>query len=144
MNRFTFLDQMEENTGYNMCFPYHIDFDKYLGNVYHNSKYPDSFHTHTFEDVLEVAYEEPRAFYLTDEDKLYYSQQEIEFIEKVKECECHKLDNGYVKIKLDFTDETLDRLEEYKMKKGLTFEEAVIEILETYIEKDGMLSDEEE
>ena len=80
---FSFMEQMEENTGFSLIYPYHVDFDKLIGNDFYNKDYPDAFHCHSFEEVLQKAYREPRAFYLTGEDVRYYSTQEIEFIQKV-------------------------------------------------------------
>lgn len=136
---FTFLDQMEENTGMTLVFPYHIDFDKLISELYHNPKYPDSYHMHTFEELLEVAYKEPKAFYLTEEDKVYYSRQELLFIEKIIETEVEKLNKGYERVTLNLNDETLELIEEYKLNKGLTFEEAVIDILERIMKNSDML-----
>lgn len=128
-----FMEQMCENVKYNLTYPYHINFDKYLGNEYHNKDYPNSFHKHNFEDVLKVAYMEPYALYLTDEDKKYYSEQELEFIKKVQEDESKKLDAGMVLVSLDLNEETIAMLEAYKLEKNMTFEEAVIDILKEMI-----------
>ena len=38
------------------------------GNFY-NENYPNSYHTHSLEEVLNKAYREPKAFYLTEDDK---------------------------------------------------------------------------
>ena len=46
-----FIEQMEENTNFNLVFPYHIHHDKLLGNEYYNPEHPDSYHCHRFEDV---------------------------------------------------------------------------------------------
>ena len=37
-----FMEQMEENTKFNLIFPYHIHHDKLLGNEYYNPEHPDS------------------------------------------------------------------------------------------------------
>jgi translation elongation factor EF-G len=136
---FTFLDQMEENTGFSLVFPYHINYDLIISDLYHNPKYPDDYHTHTFEALLEIVYKEPKAFYLTEEDKKYYSEQEMLFIQKVIDAEVEKLNKGYEKVTLNLNDETMFLLNEYKNRKGLTFEEAVIDILEKMIESPNEL-----
>ena len=85
MGEFSFIEQMEENVKFNLIFPFHIDFEKLIGNSQYNKEYPDSFHCHTFEEVLRKAYLEPKAFYLTKDDAEYYSDQELECINKVVE-----------------------------------------------------------
>lgn len=129
-----FMEQMEENVKYNLIYPYHIDFEKYLDNEYHNEKYPDAYHKHSFEEILHVAYMEPYAFYLTEEDKKYYSEQEILFIEKVKEDESRKLDSGMEMVTFDLSEEAQNAIEIYKLKYQMTFEEAIIDILKKIIE----------
>lgn len=129
-----FMEQMEENVKYNLIYPYHIDFEKYLDNEYHNEKYPDTYHKHSFEEVLHIAYMEPFALYLTEEDKKFYSEQEIVFIEKVKEDEGRKLNNGMELVTLNLSEETQDLIDNYKLKYKMTFEEAIIDILKKIIE----------
>jgi hypothetical protein len=134
MSEFSFIEQMEENVKFNLVFPFHIDFDKLIGNSDYNEEYSDSFHCHTFEEVLRKAYLEPKAFYLTQDDAEYYSAQELEFINKVVEDEKSKLDKGYEIINLDLDAHTMEMMEKYKEMTGLTFEEAVVEILKTAVE----------
>lgn len=129
-----FLEQMSENVKYNLTYPYHITSDKLLGNYYHNPEYPNSYHTHSFPEVLNIVYLEPYAFYLTDEDKKFYSFQEIEFIEKVQNLEVQKLDSGYKLITLDLDEKTLEYIDDYKYQNNLTFEEAVIDLLKKFID----------
>ena len=88
---------------------------------------------------MEIVYKEPKAFYLTEEDKKYYSEQEMLFIQKVIDAEVEKLNKGYEKVTLNLNDETMFLLNEYKNRKGLTFEEAVIDILEKMIESPNEL-----
>ena len=135
-----FIEQMEENTNFNLVFPYHIHHDKLLGNEYYNPEHPDSYHCHRFEDVLHAAYMEAKAFYLTDEDKKYYSEQEIEFINKVIEDESKKIDAGYEIITLDLEEETIAMIEAYRAQNGMTFEEAVIDILKSAMEHPDVLA----
>lgn len=120
---------MEENVKFNLIFPYHIDFKNLLGNNDYNLCYADNFHCHTFEEVLNKAYLEPKAFYLTSEDMEYYSKQELEFINKVKEDESKKLDNGMELVTFDLTPEAMDMLMKYKSMNNMTMEEAVVDIL---------------
>lgn len=125
---------MEENVKFNLVFPYHINTDELVGNVYHDKNFLKSYHTHSFSEVLRIAYLESKAFYLTEEDKKCYSNQEIEFIEKVLECERTKIDNGMVLVDLELSEETLGMIEKYKQIHNMTFEEAVNDILIKAIE----------
>ena len=144
MSEFTFLEQMEENVKFNLVFPYHIDFEKLVGHDYYNPKYGDSFHCHTFEEVLRKAYLEPKAFYLTVEDMKFYSIQEYEFIQKVIEDEGRKLDEGMELVNLDLTEDTLDRLMAYKLEHNMTFEEAVIDIIKKSLDNPELLKGDED
>ena len=58
----------------------------------------------------------------------------MEFINKVVEDEKSKLDKGYEIINLDLDAHTMEMMEKYKEMTGLTFEEAVVEILKTAVE----------
>ena len=73
---------------------------------------------------------------ISEEDRKYYSEQEVEFINKVIEDESRKLDNGMVLVNLDLSEETIALLEAYKAANNMTFEEAIIDILKKCIEKD--------
>ena len=134
-NEANFMERMEENIKFSLKFPYHINHNKLLGNIYHNPKYPNSYHKHSFKEVIKVAYMEPKAFYLTEEDEEFYSKQEYDFINKVIAEEISKLDKGMEFIKLELTDETIKLLEIYKKENGLTFEEAINKLLKEGIEK---------
>ena len=46
-----FIEQMEENTKYNLLYPYHLREDKVQGNLKYDKKYADSLHCHYFDDV---------------------------------------------------------------------------------------------
>lgn len=140
-NNDLFIEQMEENTKFNLVYPYHLREDKVLGNISYNKDYADSLHCHYFDDVLHAAYLEPYAFYLTDEDKKYYSAQEIEFIDKVIADESKKLDSGMVLVNLDLAQETIDQIELYKIQNDMTFEEAVIDILKKIVENPEVLKE---
>lgn len=137
---FSFLEQVEENIMFNLTFPYHIKHENLLGNDYYNPEYPDSYHCHCFESVVEKAYREPKAFYLTEEDKKYYSEQEITFLNKVIECEINKIKNGYEITTLDLTEETIFYINKYKEEHNLTFENAIIDILQKIIDNPQILT----
>ena len=85
MKKINFLELVENMASFNLFFPFHIYFNKLDGNLSFNPSFQESFHEHTFEGVLKIAYLEPFAFYLTEEDKEYYSKQEIKFIELLQE-----------------------------------------------------------
>ena len=139
---FSFMEQMEENVRYSLIYPYHIEFEKLLNKDNYNKNYPDAYHCHSFEEVLQKAYLESKAFYLTDSDKIYYSSQELEFIKKVIEDETEKINKGYKLTTLDFTEETLEMLNQYKKIKNMTFEEAVTDILMTVVKNPDILGSE--
>ncbi len=132
-NKFTFLEQMEENTKLNLIYPFHIKHHKLLGNDFYNENYPNSYHTHSFEEVLNKAYREPKAFYLTEDDKKYYSAQEIKFIKEVIKYEIDKINKGMVIVNLELSEDTIDYLNQYKTENNLTFEEAISDILKKMI-----------
>lgn len=142
--KFSFIDQVEENVCFNLTFPYHIKFEDLLGNDFYNKDYKDAFHCHSFEDVLLKAYREPKAFYLTEDDRKYYSEQEITFIEKIIEDEKKKIENGYEIVTLNLEDEVIDYINEYKFQKNLTFEEAIIDILKEIVKNPDCLKIEKE
>jgi hypothetical protein len=134
-NKFTFLEQMEENINQNLIYPFHIKHDKLLGNDYYNENYPNTYHTHSFEEVLNKAYREPKAFYLTEDDKKYYSAQEINFIKEVIKYEIEKINKGMVMLNLELSEETFNYINQYKEENNLTFEEAINDILKKMIEE---------
>ena len=138
--KFSFIDQVEENTKFNLTFPFHIKHDELLGNDYYNPDFPDTYHTHSFESLLEKAYREPKAFYLTDEDKKYYSEQEIILIEKLIVDEIDKINKDYVIMQLNLSDESIELLNQYKEEKGMTFEEAIVNIIEEMVNNKEKLS----
>lgn len=134
-----FMEQMEENTNFGLIYPYHIRYEDLEGVLFFNKNYPDSYHSHTFAQVLNVVFSEPRAFYLTEEDESYYSSQELEFIKKVQKREQEKLDNGYKLISLDLTDETVNYLNMLKSDLDLSFEDTIEYILKKLVENDGQI-----
>ena len=124
-----FMEQMEENIRFSLIYPYHINHNNLLGNMYHNPSHKEAYHGHSFPEIIRIAYRESKAFYLTDEDKKYYSAQEIEFIDKVIDSENKKIDQGMVLVDLELSEETLKMLDEYKSIHNMTLEEAVVDIL---------------
>ena len=134
-NKFTFLEQMEENTQLSLIYPFHIKHNKLLGNDFYNENYPNTYHSHSFEEVLQKAYREPKAFYLTKEDKKYYSLQEIDFINKVINYEIDKIDKGMELVNIELAEETIEYINQYKLEHNLTFEEAINDILKKMIQE---------
>lgn len=124
---FTFTNQMEENTGLTLSYPFHLNRDK-LQEYMHPSM-PCAQAARSFEQVLKKAYREPFAFYLTDEDKRAYSEQEINLLLKTVEMEQKRINDGMCIIDLNLDAETLAYIMIYKRKHNFTFEEAVIDIL---------------
>ena len=129
-----FMDQMEENTMFNLLYPFRLDLSKMKGN-YNVNVERDVYHFHRFVAVLKIAYLEPFAFYLSEEDKKYYSAQELEFIDKVIACEKEKVQRGMEMMTFDLDDETLEYLENYRIRENLTMEEAINRILKEIIKR---------
>lgn len=69
--------------------------------------------------------------YLTDEDKIAYSAQEIELFSRVVKMEQDRVNNGMCVIDLTITSDNMERLLAYKKLRNCTFEEALQEILQT-------------
>lgn len=134
-NKFTFLEQMEENTQLSLIYPFHINHNKLLGNDFYNENYPNTYHSHSFEEVLQKAYREPKAFYLTKEDKKYYSLQEIDFINKVINYEIDKIDKGMKLVNIELAEETIEYINQYKLEHNITFEKAINDILKKMIQE---------
>ena len=132
-----FLEQMEENVSFNLMFPYHVDFENLSGNHYYNKDFPDSYHTHNFVDLLNVVYNEPMAFYLTEEDKVYYSQQELDFIERVKICEMAKARKGFEVFEMKLSEDTMEQLKELKNAWNMTYEQVITGMLKKLVETSG-------
>ncbi len=137
---FSFIDQMEENVRFNLCYPYHMNREKMQNPETVHHSFPDALHTHDFETVLKRAYREPFAFYLTEEDMKAYSSQELEFIAKVIAFEKERINAGQCVIDLDIDEETMEYLLDYKQKHNMTFEEAIVDILTKLISNPDMLA----
>jgi hypothetical protein len=135
---FSFIDQMEENVRFNLCYPYHIHREKLQKPE--PECFPTARHTHSFEMLLKRAYCEPFAFYLTEEDMAAYSAQELEFIARVVAFEQERIQSGQCIVDLNIDDDTMEYLLNYKTTHKLTFEEAVVDILSKIIENPGILS----
>ena len=136
---FSFIDQMEENVRFNLCYPYHMNRDKMQNPETMHPAFPNALHTHSFELLLKRAYKEPFAFYLTEEDMKAYSAQELEFISRVISFEQERINAGQCIIELDIEDDTMEYLLDYKEKHNMTFEEAVVDILTKLISDPSVL-----
>lgn len=133
----SFIEQMCDNVRTSLLYPYHMDCDKIVsidGVKPHFNPECEVYHVHSFEDVLRQAYRQPKAFYLKDEDLLYYSDQEIDLIQAVVERESKKIDEGYEMVTLEIDEETDALLEQYCAEHKMTFEEGVIDILTKFVE----------
>lgn len=135
---FSFIDQMEENVRFNLCYPYHIKHDKLQQPE--PTSLPTARHTHSFEMLLKRAYREPFAFYLTEEDMKAYSAQELEFIARIIALEQERINAGQCVMDLDIDDETMEYLLDYKTQHNLTFEEAIVDILSKIITNPSILT----
>lgn len=130
---FTFVDQMEENTKLQLRFPYHVDNSKL--SQPQPDRFPAAQCVGTFERLLKKAYNEPFAVYLTEEDRQWYSRQELELFDKVIERERQQINNGMCKIDLELEEKDIDALLMYKIANNLTFEEAIIKLLSEFVQK---------
>jgi hypothetical protein len=137
---FSFIDQMEENVRFNLCYPYHMNREKMQNPEMVHPCLLNSLHTHSFEMLLKRAYQEPFAFYLTDEDMKAYSAQELEFVSRVIVFEQERINAGQCIVDLEFNDETMEYLMQYKQRHNLTFEEAVIDILSKMMDDPRLLT----
>ena len=72
-------------------YPYHIHFDKLLDKDYYNPEFADCYHKHSEMAIIRTIDREPFAFYLTEEDKKYYPENElkaIEVVQKIAKQQC--------------------------------------------------------
>ena len=83
MSNYYKAEEIMEGCGAGLIFPFHIDHSLKESDYFYNEDYTE-FHEHNFDSLVLKVWNDPKAFYLTDEDKEYYSQQEIEVIEKIK------------------------------------------------------------
>lgn len=83
MNRYDRAEEIMNYYSVGLVFPYHINHDLRQSTYFYNKDYTE-FHAHDFHDIVLRVSEEPKAFYLTEDDKEYYSKQELEIIEKIK------------------------------------------------------------
>ncbi|WGT40414.1 hypothetical protein QH639_06480 [Lysinibacillus sp. 1 U-2021] len=77
MNNYNKTEQIMDNHRTGFLYPYHINHDL------RQSDYYTEFHEHDFQSIVLRISEEPKAFYLTEDDKKYYSTQELEVVEKI-------------------------------------------------------------
>lgn len=84
MNRYDKAEVIMEECRTGLVFPFHINHALRESNYYYNEGYTE-FHAHDFHDIVLRVWDDPKAFYLTDEDKEYYSKQELEVIKAIKQ-----------------------------------------------------------
>jgi hypothetical protein len=132
---FSFVNQMEENTGIKLMYPYHMDHDKLLNKDVTYSMCPSTASVNSFDRLLHKAYTEPFAFYLTFDDEKHYSAQELRLLSAVLERERDRIDNQELKtIELNIDDDTMEYILQYKTEHNITFEQAVVELLTQMID----------
>ncbi|GEM_PF-4573374 len=82
MNNYDKTEQTMENHRTGFLYPYHINHNLRQSDYFYNKNYIE-FHEHDFQSIVLRVSEEPKAFYLTEDDKKYYSTQELEVVEKI-------------------------------------------------------------
>ena len=85
MNKYDKAEQIMDECMVGLVFPFHIEHPLRVSEYYYNKDHTE-FHEHDFESIVLRVSEEPEAFYLTVEDKEYYSKQELDAIEKIKQA----------------------------------------------------------
>lgn len=85
MNKYDKAEQIMDECMVGLVFPFHIEHPLRVSEYYYNKDYTE-FHEHDFESIVLRVSEEPETFYLTEEDKEYYSKQELDAIEKIKQA----------------------------------------------------------
>ena len=88
MNRYDKAEEIMESCRTGLVFPFHIDHQLRESDYYYNENYTE-FHVHNFQSIVLRVWDDAKAFYLTDEDKQYYSKQEIEVIEKIQQAKLY-------------------------------------------------------
>ena len=83
MSRYDKAEEIMDDCRTGLIFPFHINHALRESNYFYNEDYIE-FHDHNFYDVVLSVWNDPKAFYLTEEDKEYYSKQELEVIEVIK------------------------------------------------------------
>ena len=83
MYKYNIAEQIMDKYRTGLVFPFHIDHELRQGGHFYNKSYTE-FHEHDFHSIILRVSEEPNAFYLTEDDKEYYSRQELDVIEKIK------------------------------------------------------------
>lgn len=74
--------EMSEFIRDNLFYTYHVYKDKLISDDLSDDT--DYSHEHTFEAILIAYVLEPEAIYLTDEDKKWYSEQELRILDKLQ------------------------------------------------------------
>lgn len=137
---FSFIDQMEENVCFNLRYPYHMNREKMQNPGMVHPCFLNNLHTHSFEMLLKRAYQEPFAFYLTDEDMKSYSAQELEFIARVIAFEQKRINDGQCIVDIELDADSMEYLMQYKQQHNLTFEEAVVDIIAKMMQDPRLLT----
>ena len=90
-----FLIDVINNTRltYSMIYPFHIDKSKVKNKFINLSKYS----YYNFNDVVRIAKLEPFAFYLTNEDKIFYTVKEVNLLEEIKINSSYDLESADIK-----------------------------------------------
>lgn len=83
MNKYEKAEEIMEGCGTGLVFPFHIEHHLRESDYFYNESYTQ-FHVHDFQSIVLRVWQDPKAFYLTDEDKEYYSKQELEVIAKLQ------------------------------------------------------------
>lgn len=83
MQNYEKAEQIMNEHETNLIYPFHINHELKSGKRYYNEKYND-FHEHDFYTIITIVNDDKNAFYLTEEDKEYYSKQELNIIEKIQ------------------------------------------------------------
>jgi hypothetical protein len=84
MDFFEEMMEIMDNIRTSLYFPFHINHALRKSDSYYNESCT-GFHEHWYHDIVRDVVKEPDAFYLTEDDKTYYSNQELEIIEKLKQ-----------------------------------------------------------
>ena len=83
MNKYDRAEEIMENYETGLVFPFHINHALRESSYFYNENYTE-FHDHDFHSIIVKVWSDPKAFYLTEEDKEYYSKQELEVIENIQ------------------------------------------------------------
>lgn len=84
MNKYDKAELIMDEFMVGLVFPFHINHSLRVSEYFYNADYAE-FHEHDFQSIVLRVSEEPEAFYLTEEDRKYYSKQELDAIEQIKQ-----------------------------------------------------------